>query len=411
MGSSINKHLYFVFLCLFVVALIYSKFLLSVSMIGFVVFGLFEWRVRPFSVSLKNDLRAELKSFASTPAFVLLSLPVLAYLISGVNSADLGEWFWRVRTKSPFLFMPLAFFLMPKLDKTSYKAFWSWLLGVAVLSLAIVLLPFIYDQQSMVDLIYVGKTVPTPCHHIRYSMILVIAVLGGLHLLRSLKGLRKNLVILGISFLFIGLHLLAVRTGIVLLYLGIFSWVILALRGMWRWLAVGVSLFGMVLIPMLAFQFSPTFKQKMDYVKYDWEQYQKGHGATYSDSERWLSLEAGHRLWKDHPILGVGIGDLKSEMQVAFKEMGAEVSRKKFPHNQFLFVLAGCGLLGAMIFFGGFLTPLVLHHPGRHELLWSVYILLTASFMVENTVETAVGTAVTIGFIVILLKQSKDGVD
>jgi O-antigen ligase len=307
--------------------------------------------------------------------------------------------------------MPLAFFLMPKLDNASYKAFWAWLLGVAVLSLALVLLPFIYDQQSMVDLIYVGKTVPTPCHHIRYSMIMVIAVLGGLHLLRSLKGMRKNLVIVGISFLFIGLHLLAVRTGIVLLYLGIFSWVILALRGMWRWLAVGVSLFGMVLIPMLAFQFSPTFKQKIDYVKYDWEQYQKGEGATYSDSERWLSLEAGHRLWKDHPILGVGIGDLRSEMQVAFKEMGAEVSRKKFPHNQFLFVLAGCGLLGAMIFFGGFLTPLVLHHPGRHGLLWSVYILLTASFMVENTVETAIGTAVTIGFIAILLKQSKDGVD
>ena len=411
MGTSINRHLFFVFLCLFVVALIYSKFLLSISMIGFVAFALFDFRTEPFSVSLKTGLKTDLRSFARTPTFVLLSLPVLAYLISGINSADLGEWFWRVRTKSPFLFMPLAFYLMPKLDKASYRAFWSWLLGVAVFSLALVLLPFIYDQQSMVDLIYVGKTVPTPCHHIRYSMILVIAVLGGLHLLRSMKGLRKNLVILGILFLFMGLHLLAVRTGIVLLYLGIFSWVILALRGMWRWLAVVVTLFGMILIPMLAFQFSPTFKQKIDYVKYDWEQYQKGEGATYSDSERWLSLEAGHRLWKAHPILGVGIGDLKTEMQATFKEMGVEVSRKKFPHNQFLFVLAGCGLVGGVLFFGGFLAPLFLHGPGRHGLLWSVYILLTASFMVENTVETAVGTAVTIGFIVILIKQSKDGVD
>ena len=43
--------------------------------------------------------------------------------------------------------------------------------------------------------------------------------------------------------------------------------------------------------------------------------YQWDKGATYSDSERLISLSVGLDIVKDHPIFGVGAGNLRQEVK------------------------------------------------------------------------------------------------
>jgi O-antigen ligase len=357
---------------------------------------------------LRTFLKEKANQFFRNPPFVALTLLVVAYLITGPYSNDLGEWFWRVRTKSPFLFLPLTFFLLSPWTKETYDKVLAFFVLLMSLSASYILIYFLLNQEEMIELLRVGKTIPTPCHHIRYSLMLAIGgIISTYLLLYHRKKEYQTLWVVGFILLTIALHVLSVRSGILAYYIGIF-W--LAIRHMFSsrrpWISFGVIIL-LFSAPFLAYNLIPSFKQKVDYVRYDLQQYEKNDGQNYSDSERLMSWKAGWSIFRENPILGVGIGDLRQACK-EYYITHYQREKSKFPHNQFLFVLAGCGLLGALIFFSGYFGPLILAKPEYGPLFTSIYLILTASLMVENTVETAVGTAITIFWIVFFVKQSHD---
>jgi len=124
---------------------------------------------------------------------------------------------------------------------------------------------------------------------------------------------------------------------------------------------------------------------------WDLTQYNRGKGKNYSDSERLMSYDLALELIKESPITGQGIGDLKSAMKKKNIENYGEKEKYIFPHNQYLYVLAGLGILGFIFFFGGLLGPVLFYKPDPY--IWLVYLSLLAAFMVENTIERAVSTA------------------
>lgn len=405
-----KKQVFLGLIALFLFSVPYSKFLLSVSMIGMVFIGLFDVTTKPTGIKFRPSLREKLRNYIHSPYFWILGFVLVAYIPSGLWSSDLGEWWWRLRTKSPFLFLPLAMYLAPKLERHEFGWIWKYLVILCTLSLAAVLSQYLIDPEGIVELLYYGKPIPTPCHHIRYSLFVAFGGVVAVDQMLSSKG--RWAWILGICavLLAIGIHILAVRSGILVYYICLWVWILLRLRGAWKWILATVSLGAFALLPFLAYQLSPTFKQKMDYVKYDWEQFRKGDGANYSDSDRWHSIVAGYELFKENPILGVGIGDLKMANRQKMEELGLAVTRNKFPHNQWLFVMAGSGLLGLIIFAGGIFGPLFFASPTAHPLMYSFYVLVFLSFMAEHTVETAVGTALTVGMICLLVKEWRDGI-
>ena len=401
-------HLVYFWLALFLFSMVYSKFLLSVSMFGLGFSAVFIISEATGKLQFRSGFFKNFRTFLDHPTFWSLGLLVMVYLLSGFYSDDLSEWWWRVRTKSPFLLIPLTFFIYEKWPKALYERVMMFFVIVMSLSALWVSGYYLSHQEEVVELLRVGKTMPTPCHHIRFSIMLSIAAIIAVYHLLFDPGQRPRwLYPICVVLLVIGLHVLSVRSGLITLYLGLFSLAMIKLFQNGRSIISILILLMILAVPFIAYRMLPSFKQKIDYVRWDLQQFQKTEGDNYSDSERILSLRAGWEIWRSNPLFGVGIGDLRSSMKTYYLE-NYEKEEAKFPHNQFLFVLAGCGLIGAILFFGGFFWPLIAVRTRYKALLFAIYVILTASFMVENTIETAVGTATTLFWIVFFIKEGHD---
>jgi len=402
------------FASLLVVSLATSPFLLSVAM-WFLVFTAF-WQVvrdvppgqgsgwwRVLAYSFENLFRRpELTVF-----LLLLAVPA----VSGLWSDDTGYWLERVRVRLPFLVLPWAFANLPFLDERRrdlllYVLVWTMVvlcIGVAV--------NFFLHRPEIMQAMYQGRPMPVPRNHIRFSLMLATAVVAGAWLWRRQFVWRyaweHSVLGFAVLFLFGFAHFLAVRSGLVALYAAI---VFLGLRWAWlrrRWgtvLAAGLLAAGVF---WGAVQTLPSLKQKWEYTVYDWQQYRQGKGATYSDSERWISMQTGWMIWKNHPWLGAGAGDLPAETQKILAEHFPQYhATPKLPHNQFLYLLAGTGLLGLALSLFAFLYP-VFTFRGERALFFAFQVMVFVSFLVEYTIETAMGVAWYLFFTLWLLRGKR----
>jgi O-antigen ligase len=100
--------------------------------------------------------------------------------------------------------------------------------------------------------------------------------------------------------------------------------------------------------------------------------------------------------------LPVGIGDLKVEMKKKLDQAPEKPNYLLLPHNQFLFVAAGTGILGLAIFCFAVFAPLFCRSCRRQWIFICFHIMMISSFLTEATVEEQMGTAFYITFSLLL---------
>jgi O-antigen ligase len=64
---------------------------------------------------------------------------------------------------------------------------------------------------------------------------------------------------------------------------------------------------------------------------------------TISDTERWISVNGGLRLWQENPVFGAGLG--------AYFEVSKREGTPLVIHNTLIWLLAETGLVGFLVFF------------------------------------------------------------
>jgi O-antigen ligase len=164
-------------------------------------------------------------------------------------------------------------------------------------------------------------------------------------------------------------------------------------------------------IPILAFLFVPTFKNKVTNTIEDINQIGvKGSAGNYSIAGRVVSYQAAWEILKKSPIIGSGIGNLKQEVHRSYKENFPEVIGEGtgilMPHNQFLYWLTALGVLGLILVVIGFYSPLLL--VNQSFLLLSLhFIILSISFLFEATLETQTGQVFSLVFVYLPLMHFK----
>src|SRR5690606_21415673 len=146
------------------------------------------------------------------------------------------------------------------------------------------------------------------------------------------RRLTRYYIIFGISLLLviIGIHLLAVRTGLVLFYLGTVATFIFNKKFRTRQGIGWMVLFG-VLVGVFLFTF-PTIREKWAYFLEDFRNYESHSWWFYSDAVRWKSNLVGWEVFKSSPWWGVGMGDLIDEMHLQFYLMD-NIRIREYPHN------------------------------------------------------------------------------
>lgn len=396
---------------LLVVSMVVSPFLLSVGMWG-MVFASW-WQVSQ-QLSEKKGLRSAwvcLRSARSwwevlrdsfvrlfrRPELSALTCLLLVPVLSFFWSQDVAYWLRWVQISLPFLVLPWAFANLPTLSDRAWKSvlylfFWFMVglcIGIGV--------NFYLHYAVILEGLGRGNPIPVPRSHVRFSLILATAIVIGAWLWHSgfwfKKPWERPILAISVLFLFVFIHVLSVRGGILALYIallfGLF-WYVWKHRKWGRGFAYMVLLLGTIWV---AITYIPSLNKRVAYMKYDWERFVKNDGGeSYSDAGRWVSMQVGWQVWKQNPLLGTGVGDLRAETaRVTAEKFPLYSQEAHLPHNQFVFILASTGLLGLALSLYAFGR---IFYAGRGNLLFLLLqVMAFSSFVIECTIQNAIGVA------------------
>jgi len=129
-----------------------------------------------------------------------------------------------------------------------------------------------------------------------------------------------------------------------------------------------------------------------------WEidRYKQDHNPNErSVVQRYLYLEAGWEIARDHLGFGVGNGDVKTEFQEYYESVNSPLNQKwrRRAHNQFLTFLISFGIPGFLISMLALILPPFLADRQRSFLAMGFLILVLISMLSEDTLETARGAS------------------
>ncbi len=339
------------------VALFFSRAVLSLSMMAFVAASFFHTGIK------KQFIR-----FFSSPLLWGMSLLFFIPLLSGLWSGDKKEWMDILRIKLPLLFLPLAFAGYP--DSYSFsKKQWEWLgiifIGLVATGSCWSLFHYLSNPAAIGESYLKAKTIVTPLEndHVRFSWLVSVAILltGWLCIEKrnENKILFFSLVIVA-AWLIIFLHVLAVRTGLFCFYImvaGTAAWLIVK-KIRWQW-GVGLLLL-LITLPIVAYKTIPTFQNRVSYFLYDRSFFKKGeYWPESTDAVRIISLKAGWNVMQQHPVKGVGFGDVLTASKLWYGEHYPQMieSDKIYPSGEWMMYGAAAGWPGFLVFSFCMLVP------------------------------------------------------
>jgi O-antigen ligase len=397
-----------IFLFIWVVSMVLSaEFVLSVSMIGLLVLALFQLEIEgpQVRVFFRKNLKENFREYWKYKAWLAVSVPFFLVLISALWSGDVDYTLERLRIKLPFLILPFAFASMPALRKKEIFTILYFLLVMMSIISLYVLINFLVNFDEVMALLGKGGHLPTPSNHIRFSLTLAFAIIGGIALWAEkfhFQQQSERYIIGGMTlFLFIFIHVLSVRSGILALYLGLFvlAGYYVFIKKKYLWGLMGMI--GIIGLPFIAYQAVPSFKLKVEYAVWDFKQFQQGGGGHYPDSERLISMTTGLELAKENWLFGVGAGDLKKAMKDKYENELAGSYNFRMPHNQLISIFAGTGIIGLIIFLAAFFYPLFYKKNFRQPLFLALHAVVFMSFFMENTIENNFGISMYLFFLLI----------
>lgn len=386
------------------IGLLFSRALMSMGMISLLLNAL-----------IHHELGKNFQRFWKNKALVAISSIFLLYLLSAPVSENTVWLIDRLRMKLPLLLMPFAIVAIPRMDKRVYfpilYGFFYLILILCMISLA----QFVLNYEVITRQYETGKIMPTPVQHIRFSLMVAYCVAIGWHLFLEkyrLKFQWESWLLMGATaFMIIFLHLLAVRSGLMALYGVIFYFFVRYMVKNRKYKLGALIFIGLVGLSIMAFQFIPTLKIKINYTLYSVNLFLRNDNIReLSDSRRLASIQGGLEMGKTNLWTGVGVGDIRDDTNEYLKNNYPDlVNLELMPHNQYIWVFAATGLLGMLWFIAATTLPLIYQGAFKNRLIVAFHIIIISSFMVEHTIETQLGTAFYIVFLLLGVRYVEKG--
>ena len=306
----------------------------------------------------------------------------------------------------PFVLLPLSFWLLPEWLPQHKRMLWLVLLGCCLVAAAGATGNYLLHNKEIEQLYLQSKVMPTEPDHIRFSLLISIAIIASVVLLSSekLTKLWKCSVISSVILLFLFQHLLAVRSGIVTMYAAGFFWLMWLGWQKKQWKAAligGVITLGIGVGCLLLF---PTLQNKVSNTRTDAAQIESVQAANnFSMTARVYSYQAAWTIIQQHPLFGVSKIRLTAAMAKEYGYRFPEINPDRYvlPHNQFIYNLAAYGIVGLLLFVLGYYYLLWRNLRSGNVLLMLVYLIVSISFIVEYTLESNIGVIVGLFFMLL----------
>lgn len=328
-------------------------------------------------------------------AVLLMLLPVI---VSGLWSENHSLWWNSVVVRLPLVTMLLGigsvYFSAGRKTKLVY-------LYLLLISMGCIwsFSQYLFHPTAIQAAYLQAKTLPTPADndHIRFSWMVVIAVILGFHsLLTAQTKTTRYLLTACLVLLVVYLHVLAAKTGLVCLYSGsgIYIMYLIIVQKKWK---TGLLLLAVCAVAaFICYQTMPTLHNRVQYVLYDFSNYSSGRILPgYSDASRWLSMKAGYQLTAQNPIQGVGFGDMLSAVDQWHRlHHPSSLPYERFlPANEWLVYGTGSGLPGILCFTAGFVL-LLYRTTSRNIFSVIVTTISLVPFLFDDTLEGQTGILV-----------------
>jgi O-antigen ligase len=375
------------------VGLLWSRALLSTSMIIFIGYALAtEW---------KEGFREVRSSLWLKGLVILFIIP----LISGIWSSDLRQWWSVIQVKLPLLFFPFCVPVFRDINEKTRKQLLWILLGMLGVSMGFSLGQFyVLDAEDYLK----AKVLKVAVYddHVRYSWLLVIGYSWLLYEVISGRIVQRKFAFLVLILIGIYLHVLAAKTGLVGFYFVNFIAVLINVPSKYKLRSIG----GLLLLPLLAWFLIPTFQNRLKFVLWDFQNYSRGNYVEgLSDAPRVLSWKAAVEITKSFPIRGVGAGDVIPEMKSWYTLNAPYLKEyeKIMPSNEGLLYAVYAGVLGGLMALLIFLLPFSISGYRRNMLWLSFHTIAFIGFMYDLTLELQFGVFMYMFFSILFYSQVK----
>lgn len=345
--------------------------------------------------------------------FGSIAVVFVLHLLAGLHTqaSNMDEYRFDLGMQLPFLILPLSFWLLPPLPGRYLRWLWWLFIGMTVAAAVGATTNYLLHFQEINESYMHSKVMPTEPDHIRFSIIITMAIAAAVLLLvnRAVLQVWRVWVKVSIVFLALFLHLLAVRSGEMTFYaLGGLTvlWLSLSKK---EWKKAMLLLVALVLLPLVSYVVFPTFRNRVYNTQEDVSKVQESsEGKNFSISSRVYSYQAALEVWRDNKLIGVGKPNLESEMAKRYATLHPQLTPEFYilPHNQYLYNLAAYGAIGLLIFCLSLFYPAWWAHKKPAPLLLAQYVSIALSFLVEYTLETQIGLAFVVFFLLLALQGS-----
>lgn len=392
-----NQHFetLFAILCVATIAgFFFSRALVSIGSVALVVAQLLQFGLKAMWLQFK-------RSWFHIICVLLLVVAALSFFWS----ADKGAWEKDTVTKLSFLVLPLGMSIS-RLDKNKFFKIVLYSINTLILVTVINSLRIYFANPDHAESQYM-LTTTLYGDHIRFSFMIALSMLVNFYALFEKKKLLSKLewafVLISILLPFVYLHLLSARTGLLSAYVCLSICLLVKAWQYKRILAIGV-LIGLACIPLLAIQLSPRLYNKVHYMISEAttiKDEDPGVQYNYSDNNRILSYNVASVIIKEHPILGVGTGDLRNTMKETYGKVYPDVppkGRLEVPHMQLLSTAVGIGVPFAIICVLGLLISPLLHAYRSKFYIGTNMLLMLIYFMVDANLELQFGILIFLFF-------------
>lgn len=335
---------------------------------------------------------------------------VVLFGLSWFWSEDKHTWDVRFQVKLAILLLPLAFAYMPRFSAKQYQIL-TLSMGLFLLAGSCYSMSFlIRDPATYIWQYKISHLLPTPAgkDHVRFSLAIALFIIWGVYAWSFMETrLLKWCLAICMVLLTLYIHILAAKSGLVSLYLFLAAWSVYLVLGKKK-LAGIIVIAAIPLLVLLAMKYLPTFSARKHYVFFSWYMLKSGDkSGNYGDIGRLMSYDIAVKLIGMHPLTGVGAGDMLSEMKKGYNLWYPQVdeSARLLPHNQFLTIGLGSGLLVMLLFAAWVFMPLTwLKRNTQSFFFFIVWLIVFLQIMIEPVLEVQYGVFVCL-FFLLLQKQ------
>lgn len=136
-------------------------------------------------------------------------------------------------------------------------------------------------------------------------------------------------------------------------------------------------------------------------VVWEYSKYKRGENPSgHTLSMRLEFWKTGSYIIYEHPVFGVGTGDIQDAYNAMYDDTQTQLSKewRLRCHNQYLAITVAFGFTGLLIFIIYLFYPAIILRKNLHYLYWPFFLIALLSFITEDTLETQSGVTFFIFF-------------